>query len=169
MDHFTDNQNKLIDMMIENDNQSIKEFHGDIGYDIFLKNKRITPEKEKIINKILKDAYDFNPNNKTNKYKKLVKEFYTLSAKQNPRITRSMTSKREKKNKFKKFKLSSINLEKGTYLTDSSSTIDTQIIPRARHTTALNFFSKRTAGYYNKKNKYKKSKKHKKHKKHKKK
>ena len=162
MDHFTDNQNKLIDIMIENDNKSIKEFYGDIGYDIFLKNKRITPEKEKIINKILKDAYDFNPNNKTKKYKKLVQKFKTLSAKQNPRITRSMTNKMQKKNKFK---LSSINLEKATNLTDSSSTIDTQIIPR--HPSPLIFYSKKSAGYYNKKNKYKKSKKHKKHKKNK--
>ena len=97
MDHFTDNQHKLIDAMIENDSKSIKEFYGDIGYDIFLKNKRITPEKEKIINKILKDAYDFNPNNKNKKYKKLVQKFKTLSAKQNPRITRSMTNKMQKK------------------------------------------------------------------------
>lgn len=59
---FSPRQQQLIDVMIQEDSKSIRDFHGHgPGYDIFLKTHLITPSKEKAINNILKDARDLNP------------------------------------------------------------------------------------------------------------
>ena len=48
--------------MIEQHYESIRDFYGDVpGYDIFLQNRQITPEKEIEINKILKNALELDP------------------------------------------------------------------------------------------------------------
>ncbi len=60
---FSNNQQRLIYSMIQQDSESIMDFYGnDVpGYNIFLTNHQITPDKEIVINSILKDARDLNP------------------------------------------------------------------------------------------------------------
>jgi hypothetical protein len=61
---FSENQPLLIDSMIEQDSESIRDFYGDgPGYDIFLRNSRITPEKELEINQILNFANNMDFSN----------------------------------------------------------------------------------------------------------
>jgi len=126
MTNFSEHQKQLIDIMIATEANSLKDFHGEnaSGYDIFLKNHKITPEKEEKINTILKDAYDLNPdiNNGFNKpeLQKIKKHFSTNKRKfsfiQPPSSTHSMTTrntrrkgrgkakKKKKKNKKSKSK-----------------------------------------------------------------
>ena len=49
--------------MIAFNSESLKDFYGENapGYELFLQNHQITPEKEKAINEILKVEYDLNP------------------------------------------------------------------------------------------------------------
>jgi hypothetical protein len=122
---FSKNQQLLIDSMIEQDSESIRDFYGDsAGYDIFLHNRKITPDKEIVINNILKNARNLNPytNEGFNKpeLQKIKNHFHTYKRKLSyiqPRpSTHNMTSrsirkkirsagktkKKKKKNKKKK-------------------------------------------------------------------
>ena len=61
--NFSNNQKKFINTMIAFNSESLKDFYGENapGYELFLQNHQITPEKEKAINEILKVEYDLNP------------------------------------------------------------------------------------------------------------
>ena len=59
---FSERQQELIHAMIQQDCESIRDFYGYApGYDTFLDNRLITPDKEIVINNILKNARDLNP------------------------------------------------------------------------------------------------------------
>jgi hypothetical protein len=113
--------------MIDQDSESIRDFYGDApGYDIFLQNRQITPAKEIVINSILKNARDLNPNtdegfNKP-ELQKIKRDFYSKKRKlsymqprpsnhtmttrstRNKTRNRGITKKKKKKNKKKKRK-----------------------------------------------------------------
>ena len=114
--------------MIESNSESLKDFYGETtpGYEVFLQNHKITHEKEKIINEILKVEYDLNPYI-GDAFKKLLlkkgrKSFYTnkrrlsylqpspsthtMTTRSNTKRKRSRgkTKKKKKKNKKKKRK-----------------------------------------------------------------
>lgn len=97
MTNFSNNQIKLIDLMIVVNSKSLKDFYGETshGYDIFLRNHNITPEKEEIINKILKDAYELNPYTGSKiRLNQLKTEFKTNANKlQSKRISKRITEK----------------------------------------------------------------------------
>ena len=61
--HFSNNQKKFINTMIQFNSESLKDFYGknEPNYTLFLQIHQITPEKEEIINQILKTEYDLNP------------------------------------------------------------------------------------------------------------
>lgn len=128
---FTENQKKLIELMLNLDSESIIDFHGENApddYNIFLTNHRITPEKAIVINSILKSNKDLNPNTdigfKKPELEKIQNDFYTNNIKLssmprrssshtmttttrssiNKRKSGSKTKKKKKKNKKKKRK-----------------------------------------------------------------
>tara|TARA_B100000902_G_scaffold243071_1_gene230146 strand:+ start:25844 stop:26239 length:396 start_codon:yes stop_codon:yes gene_type:complete len=116
---FSNNQQRLIYSMIQQDSESIMDFYGnDVpGYNIFLTNHQITPDKEIVINSILKDARDLNPYTnegfKTQELQRIKKNFQKknreLSFMQehppsHPMITRSSINKRTSGSKTKKKK-----------------------------------------------------------------
>ena len=61
--NFSNIQKEFINTMIEFNSESLKDFYGETapGYEVFLQNHQFTPEKEKVINEILKTEYDLNP------------------------------------------------------------------------------------------------------------
>lgn len=124
---FSERQQELIHAMIQQDCESIRDFYGDApGYDIFLQNRQITPEKEIEINKILKNARDLNPytnegfnkpelkqikhhfhaKNRTLSYLQPRPSTHTMTTRSNKKRKRSRgkTKKKKKKNKKKKRK-----------------------------------------------------------------
>ena len=97
--------------MIAFNSESLKDFYGENapGYELFLQNHQITPEKEKAINEILKVEYDLNPYI-GDAFKKLLlkkgrKSFYTnkrrLSYLQPRPSTHTITTISNKKKKKK--------------------------------------------------------------------
>tara|TARA_B100000780_G_scaffold225858_1_gene165005 strand:- start:3201 stop:3545 length:345 start_codon:yes stop_codon:yes gene_type:complete len=111
MASFSSKLIKLIDAMIITNSKSLKDFNDGKDDDDFLKFQGIdTLEKKKIINKILKDAYELNPYTGSHKRLNSIKSNFkknTIKQKRR-RITRSMTtttaSANKKKTKKKKRK-----------------------------------------------------------------